>query len=175
MPPMANMRQLPPRRAQIQQLIKQRRTQPRNGIPPGRGIPARIRHERRRQARVDILARAARRATVHDIRKPAPVALRVQPRVQEAQRRQALGEARIVEQTDERGEGRRRGAGAGDQDVLVVVEDVELVALRRDVGEAAAGRVVEALPLVFGEVFLEVGGDGGGLVGRARPDVGEAA
>lgn len=58
----------------------------------------------------------------------------VDERVQEAERREAPREARVVDERDDATDGRRRGGGAADPEVLAAAVDPEELALRGDIG-----------------------------------------
>lgn len=99
--------------------------------------------------------------------------LRVQERVEEAERGLALVQARVIEQGHNRRErGRRRGRAVDTLELASNV-DRELHALGRDVGERAAAGVEQALVRVAQR--LEVARDGILLVVGLREDVRESA
>lgn len=97
--------------------------------------------------------------------------IRVQPRVQEPQRRLALREKTVVEERDDaRRDGARR-ARAGDPAQPRGEDDVP-VRRSRDVGERASGAVECACVLIA--ELREEGVDSRVLVGRAGEVVGES-
>jgi hypothetical protein len=98
---------------------------------------------------------------------------RVQPRVEEAERRLAGGDEAVVDEADGRREDRRRAGGATDRAVLAARVDLHVLAECGDVGEATAGGVVLAGVgrAEAGDVRLDLGG----LVRRRSEVVREAA
>lgn len=97
----------------------------------------------------------------------------IQPRVEEAEHAPALAEQPVVDERDDRRERRRRAARAAHDERRPARDDVVPRAVRGDVRVRAPGRVEEP-----GRVRAErgeVGRDRGGLVGRLREVVREAA
>ena len=68
----------------------------------------------------------------------------VDERVQEAERREALGEARRVEQRDDASERRRRSGGTADRDGHTRQENTEEVSLGSDVGDGLVTNTSES-------------------------------
>lgn len=143
-----------PRRSNSQQLVKERRSKPSNRVPASRSVPPRA---GRREATTGALATAG--VPSRDVEERRRVV--VQPGVEEAERRAALGLAGGVEQGDDTSKrGRRRGR-AGQQGAAALVVDDERLALRRDVRDAAAAGVEQAR--VRAADGAQVRGDGVGL------------
>ena len=123
-------------------------------------IPANL---RAKPARWVVLVALNRAVPLCDVRK-RKLANRVQPRVQEAQRRPPLIQQMVIEQSDNARDSGARRARAVDR-VHDRLEDDEVVRLRGDVREAAPAHVEP--PRVGVAVQGEIGRDGGGLVERA--------
>ncbi|CAL3971138.1 unnamed protein product [Diplocarpon coronariae] len=127
---------------------------------PGGGIPARNRPE----AGVADDAAAAGGPAGRDVGEAgARGGAAVQPRVQEAERPQAGGQAVAVQQLDDARKGRARGAGAADGLGRARHEDEEVGRLGRHVGVRAAGLVEVGRGGGVRGVGRQPALDGGGL------------
>lgn len=138
--------------------------------PPRRTTKARLTPTRNRSEtlRTATLVRAA-----GDIIEHARV--RVERRVQEAQRRASDLRPVLVDDGDDGREGRAGAAGAVDELVAAVEGDEVVCTVCGDVGvgSGVAGGIVDG-GAVAGIVVCQVFGDGGGLVGWHAELVGEA-
>lgn len=162
-------------RNQLDQPSEIRRPQTGDRIPARGSIPASIGNNRTPIgiARKPLLAITAGTRAAHDVIQPlaAPV---IQPGVQEAKDGLASAQPRIVEQTDDTGEGGGGARRAVELAQLALFIDGVVHALGGDVGESAAGGVEEALE-AGAQVVMQEGADGIFLVLGAGEEVREAA
>ena len=116
---------------------------------------------------------AARVVASRDIVQRRGSSTRVEEGVEEAKRSLAGCRALVVQEGDDAREDRARARRAVDEPERAGDHNLDVLTLRGDVWEGPAGLV--ELTRVGAAECGKVAGDGGGLVGRLREDVREAA